>query len=96
MWGDGVTDEKFLFIEEAEVTETALETACKEHEAESCAPEQVTIAVPASGTLTFRGNATNALQSVMQLLGEVDAEITVSWKCRIGSELLERMVDDGK
>lgn len=82
--------------EEAEVTETALETACKEHEAESCAPEQVMMAVPASGTLTFKGNAASALATVIQLLGEADAEITVSWKCRIGSELLERMVDDGK
>ena len=82
--------------EEAEVTEAALETACKEHEAESCAPEQVTMAVPSSGTMTFKGNAENALATVIQLLGKVDAEITLSWKCRIGSELLERMVDDGK
>lgn len=82
--------------EEAEVTEVVQEPVCMVGDTEDRASETEVLCVPVTGQMTFRGNAANALRTVMQLLGNAESVITVAWKIRAGDELQERMVDDGK
>lgn len=83
-------------IEEAEEAEVVQEPVCNEGDTESDAAAEDVVIVPVCGKMTFRGNAANALRTVMHLLGNAESVITVAWKSCAGDELLERMVDDGK